>query len=394
MKQSAPPQTPHAPAARTLLVVLNGYEFRNAAYFQTKGFHDTGLQLVRAAKEMGSTVFVAYAAAEPEPAAGSGAEATFAQAAGAPLEMQEVLALLLKPGDSSFQLGPPRLLTLDPATIPVMLIRQDPPSNDQRYLDVLRHAQWFEQRGGIAANSTRVLAEIHEKRSVYVPDFQARHPGLVSPVIETRDAAAILAFWRHSRSGTVLKPTDGFGGIGVTLLKADLPEATATTRIGEYLAQYAAQPGETVFAQECIPEVEHNGDIRLLAALHPNGTITAGAARRVNNTGDIVANMAAGGKAMPTDTLAKPLAVALVRDTQRILAVLSCEYFTPYPDLSLVGVDLLYDPRDGTWKVGELNVTAPTVAYEIREFTGVDVAAAAVEAAFGRVHTARQRSDA
>jgi glutathione synthase/RimK-type ligase-like ATP-grasp enzyme len=123
--------------------------------------------------------------------------------------------------------------------------------------------------------------------------------------------------------------------------------------------------------------------------LHPDGNVTAGAARRVNNTGDIVANMAAGGKAMATDTLTQPMAEALTRDTQRILTVLRDEYFTRYPDLSLVGVDLLYDPRDGAWKVGEMNVTAPTVAYEIREFTGIDVAAAAVDAAFGRVDELR-----
>jgi glutathione synthase len=382
------PPLPRALLPRSLLVVLNGYEFNNAAYFEAKGFHDTGLQLVRAAMEQGCSVFVAYAAAEP------GGVSTFAQAAGAPLLMHEVLALALKPGASSFKLGPPQSKPLNPVTIPVMLIRQDPPSNDQRYLDVLRHAAGFEQHGGIASNSSRALAEIHEKRSVYSPAFQARHPGLVSPVVETRDAAAILDFWRRSRSGTVLKPTDGFGGIGVTLLKADLTEAAAKVRIGAYLAEYAAQPDETVFAQECIPEVEHNGDIRLLVALHPNGTVTAGAARRVNSTGDIVANMAAGGKAMPTDTLAQPLAAALARDTKLILAVLKDEYFATYPDLSLVGVDLLYDPRDGAWKVGELNVTAPTVAYEIRAFTGIDVAAAAVEAAFGRVGTGQPRVDA
>lgn len=384
------PQTspPHSSVPRSLLVVLNGYEFGNAAYFEAKGFHDTGLQLVRAALEKGYTVFVAYAAAEP------GAEATFVQAVGAPLRMQQVLALVLKPGASSFQLGPLQDRPLDPATIPAMLIRQDPPSNDQRYLDVLRHAQWFEQRGGIASNSSRALAEIHEKRSVYDPAFQRRYPDLIAPVIETGDAAAILQFWRKSPSGTVLKPTDGFGGIGVTLLKANVSETTAVGRICAYLAEYAAAPGETIFAQECIPDVEVNGDVRLLVALHPDGTVTAGAARRVNNTGDIVANMAAGGKAMPTDTLPRPMAEALTRDTQRILAVLRDEYFTRYPDLSLVGVDLLYDPRDGAWKIGEMNVTAPTVAYEIREFTGIDVAAAAIDAAFGRVDRLRLRSDA
>ncbi len=382
-----PPHAPLLPLSRSLLIVLNGYEFNNAAYFEAKGFHDTGLQLVRAALEKGCGVFVAYAAAEP------GGVSTFARAAGSPLLMHEVLSLALKPGASSFKLGPLQSRPLDPATIPAMLIRQDPPSNDQRYLDVLRHAAWFEQRGGIASNSTRALAEIHEKRSVYAPAFQARHPGLVSPVIETRDPHAIMEFWRRSPSGTVLKPTDGFGGIGVTLLKADVTEAAAKTRIRDYLAEYAAQPDETVFAQECIPEVERNGDIRLLVALHPNGTITAGAARRVNNTGDIVANMAAGGKAMPTDTLAKPLAEALARDTQHILAVLKDEYFSTYPDLALVGVDLLYDPRDGAWKVGELNVTAPTVAYEIREFTGIDVAAAAVDAALARAELSRQRTN-
>jgi glutathione synthase/RimK-type ligase-like ATP-grasp enzyme len=364
-----------------LLIVLNGYELHNPDYLATKGYHDTGLQLVRAAIEQGERVLVACAAAEP----GQQASVFATPHTDTPLRLHPVKDITLTPITSRLRTAAAISYPLTREHVKAMLIRQDLPANDQRYNDVLHHAAAFEAQSGIVSNSVRILRDMHEKRSVYNPDFRQRWPGMVAPVIESRDTEEILSFWRDSTSGTVLKPTDGFGGMGIALLKRYIPEQEARQRLEDYLHTYAPAEGDTIFAQECIPEVERNGDIRLLVAHHPDGTLTAGATRRVNNTGDIVANMAAGGKAMPLETLDTSALNAFEPDSKTVLNVLRQEFFSTSPDLSLVGVDMLYDPRDNHWKIGELNVTAPTCSYEIHDFTGIDVATATIKAVQARV---------
>lgn len=224
------------------------------------------------------------------------------------------------------------------ADIDVILMRQDPPF-DMAYV-----------------TATYLLERIHPKTLVVNDPTEVRNapeklvatlfPGLQPPTLISNDPVALMDF--HQRHGDViLKPLHGAAGSGIVRLKADDPNLEALIEI------HAAASRDPLVLQKFIPAVSA-GDKRIILI---DGE-PAGAINRIPAKDQVRSNLRVGGTAAPVEL------------TERDLEI--CATVGPYlkeRGLIFVGIDVIGD------YLTEINVTSPTGAQQMLQFTGVDVTA-------------------
>lgn len=235
--------------------------------------------------------------------------------------------------------------TVSPADFDAVLMRKDPPFNNE-YLYSTYLLELAQQQGARILNDPASIRGWNEKLSV------ARFPQFAPPFIVTSQQDKILAFLAE-HGDIIVKPLDGMGGSGIFRLRKDDPNIYA---ILETLTQFQTQ---TIMVQRYIPDIV-KGDKRILII---NGEPLPYALARIPKTGETRGNLAAGGKGV-----AQPLSA---RDQEIANTVGKA---LKQHGLFLVGLDVIGD------YLTEVNVTSPTGMVEIAAQTDCDPAIVMVEA--------------
>lgn len=231
--------------------------------------------------------------------------------------------------------------TLEEAARPVddfdvVLVRQDPPF-DMGYvtntylLELAKRAQ--------VINPPQGIRNISEKMSIL------QFPELTPKTWVGRDLAALEAFAKRFDQ-VVLKILFMMGGEGVIKLSAS--DADFREKAGAFLKATGREP---ILAQEFLPAVS-GGDKRVFVL---NGEPFA-ALKRLPKAGDFRANLAVGGTAAPGE---------LDDDDRRIAAAVAP--LLKREGIVFAGLDVI------AGKLIEINVTSPTLAQELKRFSGLDL---------------------
>src|SRR5438477_482311 len=149
----------------------------------------------------------------------------------------------------AFELEPAALRRL--ADFDAVLMRKDPPV-DVSYL----HATWILEhaRGKtLLVNDPRGLRELNEHLAVL------HFPHLTPPTIVTRSPARLREFQAQQGGAIVVKPVDGFGGLGIFVVRDGDPNASA-------IIETSTGAGTRwTLAQRYLPEAV-DGDKRIILA--------------------------------------------------------------------------------------------------------------------------------
>jgi glutathione synthase len=224
------------------------------------------------------------------------------------------------------------------ADFDIVLMRKDPPV-DVSYL----HATWIldHARGKtLLVNDPRGLRELNEHLAVL------RFPRLTPPTIVTRSAARLRAFQAEQGGAIVVKPVDGYGGLGIFVVRDGDPNASSIieTSIGAGT--------RWTLAQRYLPEAV-DGDKRIILA---DGE-PVGAVLRVPASAEARGNLHVGGRPVRTTIDA--------RDREIIAAV--APFLRTHGQI-LVGLDVIGG------MLTELNITSPTGVRHVSELDGANVA--------------------
>ncbi len=245
------------------------------------------------------------------------------------------------PGNA-FGLGERRYQRL--ADFDVVLMRKDPPL-DVNYL----HATWIldHARGKtLLVNDPRGLRELNEHLAVL------RFPHLTPPTIVTRSADKLRAFQAEQGGAIVVKPVDGYGGLGIFVVKDGDLNASS-------IIETSTGAGTRwTLAQKYLPEAVE-GDKRIVLV---DGE-PVGAVLRVPGSAEARGNLHVGGKAVRTEITA--------RDRELIAAVAP---FLKSHGQILVGLDVIGG------MLTELNITSPTGVRHASRLEGKNVAAPIMDA--------------
>jgi glutathione synthase len=236
----------------------------------------------------------------------------------------------------------------------VVLMRKDPPV-DVSYL----HATWIldHARGKtLLVNDPRGLRELNEHLAVL------RFPALTPPTIVTRSADRLRAFQREHGGAIVVKPVDGYGGLGIFVVRDGDPNASSI------LETSTGAGTRWTLAQRYLPEAVH-GDKRIILA---DGE-PVGAVLRVPAEAEARGNLHVGGRAVKTGIDA--------RDREIIAAV--APFLREHGQI-LVGLDVIGG------MLTELNITSPTGVRQVSQLDGTNVAERILDC-FTRLAKARPR---
>lgn len=237
----------------------------------------------------------------------------------------------------AFAVGPRARVRL--ADVEVVLMRKDPPF-DVTYL----HATWIlEQARGktLLVNDPRGLRELNEHLSVL------RFPELTPPTLVTRSVGRLAEFQREQGGTIVVKPVDGFGGLGIFVVREGDPNTSSIFETS------TAAGTRWTLAQRYLPEAAL-GDKRILLV---DGE-AVGAVLRVPAAQEARGNLHVGGRAVKTE---------LDADDRRIIAALA-PVLREYGQL-LVGIDVIGG------HLTEINITSPTGVRHIAALDQRDVGA-------------------
>ena len=222
--------------------------------------------------------------------------------------------------------------------VDVILMRQDPPF-DMAYVTATYLLETVHPK-------TLVVNDPAEVRSAPEKLFATRFAGLQPPTLISSDVVALTDF--HDRHGdVVLKPLHGAAGSGVVRLKAGDPNLEALVEI------HATGSRDPLVIQKFIPAVSAGDKRIILIDGEPVGAIN-----RVPLRGAVRSNLRVGGTAQPVELTARD---------REICAVLGPEL--KKRGLLFVGIDVIGD------YLTEINVTSPTGAVQMKQFTGVDAGA-------------------
>ena len=222
--------------------------------------------------------------------------------------------------------------------VELVLMRKDPPF-DVPYL----HATWIlEQARGktLLVNDPRGLRELNEHLAAL------RFPELTPPTLVTRSARRLAAFQREQGGAIVVKPVDGFGGLGIFVVRDGDPNASSIFETS------TGSGTRWTLAQRYLPEAAQ-GDKRILLV---DGE-PVGAVLRVPAAQEARGNLHVGGRAVKTDLDAHDL---------RIIAALR-PVLHAHGQI-LVGIDVIGG------KLTEINITSPTGVRHIAALDQRDVA--------------------
>lgn len=239
------------------------------------------------------------------------------------------------------------------ADFAIVLMRKDPPL-DVAYL----HATWIldHARGKtLLVNDPRGLRELNEHLAVL------RFPTLTPPSIVTRSADALRAFQRAQGGAIVVKPVDGFGGLGIFVVRDGDPNASSIFETS------TAAGTRWTLAQRYLPEAAA-GDKRIVLV---DGE-PVGAVLRVPAASEARGNLHVGGRAVKTTLDA--------RDREIVAAVVPV--LREYGQV-LVGLDVIGG------QLTELNITSPTGIRHIARLDGRNVAGEVLDRLIRLVPTAR-----
>jgi glutathione synthase len=213
------------------------------------------------------------------------------------------------------------------ADFDVVLMRKDPPV-DVRYL----HATWILEhaRGKtLLVNDPRGLRELNEHLAVL------RFPHLTPPTIVTRSIERLRAFQREQGGTIVVKPVDGYGGLGIFVVRDG--DMNASSILESSMA--IDQPGARwTIAQKYLPEAAR-GDKRIILA---DGE-PVGAVLRVPAEAESRGNLHVGGRAVKTTIDARD------REIIDTIAPFLREHGQIFVGLDVIGGMLT-----------EINITSPT----------------------------------
>ncbi len=222
--------------------------------------------------------------------------------------------------------------------IDVILMRQDPPF-DMAYVTATYLLETVHPR-------TLVVNDPAEVRSAPEKLYATRFEGVQPPTLISSDPLALTDF--HRRHGdVVLKPLHGAAGSGVVRLKADDPNLEALIEI------HATGSRDPLVIQKFIPAVSAGDKRIILIDGEPVGAIN-----RVPPKDQVRSNLRVGGTAAP---------VELTDRDRDICALIGPEL--KRRGLLFVGIDVIGD------YLTEINVTSPTGAVQLKDFTGIDAAA-------------------
>jgi glutathione synthase len=222
--------------------------------------------------------------------------------------------------------------------VDVILMRQDPPF-DMAYVTATYLLETVHPQ-------TLVVNDPAQVRSAPEKLLVTHFPDLTPPTLISSDPVALVDF--HKRHGdVVLKPLHGAAGSGVVRLKADDPNLEALIEI------HATGSRDPLVIQKFLPAVS-KGDKRILLI---DGA-PVGAINRVPLKDQVRSNLRVGGTAAPVELTPRDLEIcAAIGPTLRERGLI------------FVGIDVI-----GDWMT-EINVTSPTGAQQLKQFTGVDAAA-------------------
>ncbi len=235
------------------------------------------------------------------------------------------------------QFGP--AVTLDLATMDVVLMRQDPPF-DMAYITATHMLEHIHP-ATLVVNDPASVRDAPEKLLV------THFPELMPPTLITWDLDAIRSF-RAEHRDIIVKPLFGNGGAGVFRIRQD------DENLASLLEMHFARSREPLMIQRYEPAVRRGDKRVILVDGEPLGAIN-----RVPADGEARSNMHVGGRAE---------AVALTARDREICAQIGP--LLRQRGLLFVGIDVI-----GDW-LTEINVTSPTGIQEVARFGGADLAAA------------------
>jgi len=223
--------------------------------------------------------------------------------------------------------------------VDVVLMRQDPPF-DMAYVTATYLLETIHPH-------TLVVNDPAEVRSAPEKLLVTRFPDLTPPTLVSSDPVALVAF--HEKHGdVVLKPLHGAAGSGVVRLKAGDPNLEALIEI------HAMASRDPLVIQKFIPAVSAGDKRILLIDGEPVGAIN-----RIPAKDQVRSNLRVGGTAAPVELTARDREIcAAIGPTLKARGLI------------FVGIDVI-----GDW-LTEINVTSPTGAQQLLNFTGVDATAA------------------
>lgn len=224
-----------------------------------------------------------------------------------------------------------------------VFMRADPPLN----VDYLQ-ATWILERARgqtVFVNDPRGIREHNEHLSILA------YPDLIAPTIVTRSQSRLQRFLREQDGAIIVKPVDGFGGLGIFLAKQGDPNLSS-------IFETSTQAGKAwTMAQRYLPAAKL-GDKRIVLV---DGD-PIGAVLRVPPPNEARGNLHVGGAPVKTELTPRELEIiAAVRPTLR-----------EYGQL-LVGLDVIGDT------LTEINITSPTGIRHITELDGINAATPVIE---------------
>jgi glutathione synthase len=229
--------------------------------------------------------------------------------------------------------------TLDLASLDVILMRKDPPF-DNEFIYTTHLLAMAESEGVLVVNKTQSLRDFNEKL------FATHFPQCCPPVLVTKSAALLREFHAEHKD-VIFKPLDGMGGASIFRIKED------GLNLGVIIETLTAHGTETIMAQKYIPEIV-DGDKRILMI---DGEPVDYALARIPAQGETRGNLAAGGRGE-----GRPL-------TERDRWICSQVSQTlKEKGLLFVGLDVIGD------YLTEINVTSPTCIRELNDQFGLDIA--------------------